>query len=98
MLGEGFDDVFKFFAGHFFFVIVQTHTRAVKGKGLFDFDVSPFIIVQYVECGRQMAAQAVSGYAYFFSFADNFGIFKGLNPFFHIGNLPECPAFVGNFH
>ena len=98
MLGEGFDDVFKFFAGHFFFVIVQTHTRAVKGKGLFDFDVSPFIIVQYVECGRQMAAQAVSGYAHFFSVADNFGFFKGLNPFFHIGNLPECPAFFGNFH
>ena len=45
-----------------------------------------------------MAAQAVSGYAHFFSVADNFGFFKGLNPFFHIGNLPECPAFVGNFH
>ena len=97
MLGEGCDDVFKFFAGHFVAVTVQTHTRAVKGKGLFDVDVRPFIIVQYIECGCQMPAQAVSGYAYFFSVADKAVGSKGLNPFFHIGNLPECPAFVFNF-
>ena len=97
MLGEGCDDVFEFFAGHFVAIIVQADTCTVKGKGLFDFYVRLVIIVQYVECGRQVAAQAVSGYAHFFSVADNFGFFKGLNPFFHIGNLPECPAFVFNF-
>ena len=86
------------FARYFFSIIVQTDTHAVKCKGLFEFYVRLLIIVQYVKYGRQMAAQAVSGYAHFFSFADKAVGPKGLNPIFHIGNLPECPAFVGNFH